>query len=138
MVETLALSAAGLPYFLLYLAASFVLVGLFILLYVQVTPQREIMLLRQGNAAAAVSFGGAVIGFIIPLSQSVAQSFNLLDMALWSLVALVVQLALFFLANLLVQDAGRKITEGDLGTAGFLAITAVGGGMLNAACMTYG
>ena len=134
--EAMATSAAGLPAFLLYLVSSLVLVGLFILVYVQVTPQRELTLLRQGNAAAAVSFGGAVLGFVIPLSQAVAQSHNLLDMALWASIALLVQIVVFLLANLLVGKAGQKIADGDLGAAIFLALTAVAGGMLNAACMT--
>ena len=135
--EAMATSAAGLPAFLLYLVSSLVLVGLFILVYVQVTPQRELTLLRQGNAAAAVSFGGAVLGFVIPLSQAVAQSHNLLDMALWASIALLVQIVVFLLANLLVGKAGQKIADGDLGAAIFLALTAVAGGMLNAACMTF-
>ncbi len=135
--KSIALSAAGLPAFLLYLVASFALVGLFILIYVRVTPQRELALLRQGNAAAAISFGGAVLGFVIPLSQAVAQSQNLADMALWSLIALLVQIVVFLLANLLIGKAGQKITDGELGAASFLAFMSIAGGMLNAACMTF-
>ena len=135
--EAIALSAAGLPAFVLYLVASLALVGLFILVYVQVTPQRELTLLRQGNTAAAISFGGAVLGFVIPLSQAVAQSQNLADMALWSAVALLVQIAVFFLANLLIGKAGQKIADGDLAAASFLVFMSIGGGLLNAACMTF-
>lgn len=135
--ESLALSAAGAPAFLLYLLASFALVGLFILVYVQVTPQREFALLRQGNAAAAISFGGAVLGFVIPLSQAVAQSLNLIDMAFWSALALLVQIVVFLLANLLIGKVGQKITAGDLAAASFLAFMSIGGGLLNAACMTF-
>lgn len=135
--EAIASSAAGLPAFLLYLAASLALVGLFILVYVQVTPQRELALLRDGNAAAAISLGGAVLGFVIPLSQAVAQSRNLVDMALWSVVALLVQIVVFLLANLSVGRAGQKIAEGDLSAAIFLAFMSIGGGLLNAACMTF-
>jgi putative membrane protein len=135
--DAIALSAAGLPAFLLYLGASLALVALFVLVYVQVTPQREVALLRQGNAAAAISFGGAVLGFVIPLSQAVGQSQNLVDMAFWSVVALVVQIVVFLLANLLVGEAGRKITDGELGAASFLAFMSIGGGLLNAACMTF-
>jgi len=130
-------SAAGLPAFLLYLVSSVALVALFIAVYVQVTPQRELALLREGNVAAATAFGGAILGFVIPLSQAVAQSQNLVDMALWSAVALVVQIAVFLLAGALIGQAGQKVARGDLGAAIFLALTAVAGGMLNAACMTF-
>lgn len=135
--EAVAASAAGVPAFLLYLAAGLVLVALFMLAYVQATPQREIELLRQGNAAAAIGLGGAVLGFVIPLSQAVAQSHNLVDMVVWSAIALLVQIAIFLLASLLVGEAGRKIAAGETAPAIFLAFMSVAGGVLNAACMTF-
>ena len=35
-------------------------------LYALITPHREIRLIREGNAAAAVSFGGVLVGLAIP------------------------------------------------------------------------
>jgi len=130
-------SAAGLPYFLLFMAAALVLVALFVVIYIRITPHAEMTLIRQGNSAAAVSFGGAVLGFTIPLAQAVAQSANLLDLAIWAVIALVMQLLIFWITSMLLGGAGRKIEAGDMAAAVFLAFMAVAGGMLNAASMTY-
>lgn len=130
-------STAGLPSFLLFAAAALVLVALFVVIYIRVTPHAEIALIRQGNTAAAVSFGGAVLGFALPLAQAISQSVNLLDLAIWAVVALVVQLIVFGIATFLLGGAARKIEAGDMAAALLLAFVAVAGGILNAACMTY-
>ena len=131
-----AASLAGLPDFVVYLLVALALVALFTWLYMLVTPQRELALIRAGNQAAAVSLGGAILGFAIPLAMSIAQSHDLLDMAIWSVIALVVQLGVFFLCGLLIDHEAKRITEGDMAAASFLAITSVAAGLVNAACMT--
>jgi putative membrane protein len=130
-------SLSGLPLFLIFAGSCIVALAAFIFLYTLITPHHELTLVRQGNMAASISFGGAVIGFVIPLSQAVAQSVNLLDMGIWAVIALVVQLIVFFLASLLLRGASKKIEAGDLAAGAFLALMAVAGGILNAACMTY-
>jgi len=130
-------SLSGLPLFLVFAGSCIVALAAFIFLYTLITPHHELTLVRQGNTAASISFGGAVIGFVIPLSQAVAQSVNLLDMGIWAVIALVVQIVVFFLASLLLKGASKKIEAGDLAAGAFLALMAVAGGILNAACMTY-
>ena len=130
-------SLSGLPLFAIFAGSCVVALAAFIVLYTLVTPHRELTLVRQGNTAAAVSFGGAVIGFVIPLSQAVAQSVNVIDMAIWAALALIVQLVVFGLASLLLKGASKKIEAGDMAAGCFLAFMAIAGGILNAACMTY-
>ena len=129
-------SLAGVPAFLLYLVAAFALVAIFIVLYTLLTPQREIALIREGNAAAAISLGGAILGFAIPLSKSISQSRDVLDMVVWAIIALAVQLAAFFLSGLVISHEAKRISEGDLAAAWYLAFPAVGAGLINSACMT--
>ena len=129
-------SLAGVPAFLLYLVAAFALVAIFIVLYTLLTPQREIALIREGNAAAAISLGGAILGFAIPLSKSINQSRDVLDMVVWAIIALAVQLAAFFLSGLVISHEAKRISEGDMAAAWYLAFTAVGAGLINSACMT--
>jgi len=135
--SSIAVSLAGVPQFLLYLAAALVLVALFLVLYSVITPQRELRLIRQGNVAAAVSLGGALLGFAIPLSKSIEQSHDIADMVIWSGVALVVQLTVFVLSGLVIAHEARKLEEGDLAAASFLAFAAVSAGLIDAACMSY-
>ncbi len=130
-------SFAGFDDFLVYLAVSMGLLGMFAAIYVRITPHREIELIRQGNIAAAYSFCGAFLGFIIPLSSAVKHSVSLVDMAIWGLVALVVQVANFVVVKLMVPRIGENIAEGKEASGFFLGAFSLGVGMLNAACMTW-
>ena len=130
-------SIRGLPPFALYFVCSLALLGLFLVIYVRITPYREFALIREGNAAAAASLSGSMIGFVIPLARSITQSANLADMALWGVIALVVQLLVYFIATRLMPGITGDIPAGKVGPGVFLGALSVATGILNAACMTY-
>lgn len=130
-------SLAGLPGFVLYFGASLVFLALFCGLYARVTPYAEFRMVRQGKLAPAVSLSGAVLGFVFPLASAVSHSVGLLDMLLWSVVALVVQISVFLLVQKLVPDLSEQMNQDRLGPAVLLATLAVSVGLINAACMTY-
>jgi putative membrane protein len=136
-MEIIQYSIGGLPAFLLYLATSLALLALFLAIYIWITPYRELALIREGNAAAAASLAGTIIGFAIPLAHAVALSVNLADMALWGLIALVVQLLVFFIVTRLIPDIARDIPAGKLAPGILLGALSLATGILNAACMTY-
>ena len=123
--------------FLLYFGVAFVFEAVFIALYMAVTPHHEAALIEQGNAAAAISLGGAVLGFTLPLGSAIVHSVSLLDMAIWSAVALLVQLAVYLLVNFMLRGVSRRIEEGDTAAATILAVASLSIGMINAASMTY-
>ena len=129
-------SLAGLPAFLLYFSLALALFGLFLAVYLAVTPYRELTLIRQGNAAAAISLGGAAVGFVLPLARAVTQSVSALDLVVWGVVALIVQVVVFFLVGKLVPRFAEAIREGRIAGAILLASLAIGVGLLNAASMT--
>ena len=123
--------------FLAYLAVAVVLLVVFIAIYIWVTPYREIALIREGNMAASFSLSGAILGFVVPLAAAIEHSVNLVDMAIWGLIAMVVQVAAFVVVKLLVPSLPRDIPA-DKGAAGFfLGALSLAVGLLNAACMTY-
>ncbi|MDS4042475.1 MAG: DUF350 domain-containing protein [Candidatus Competibacter sp.] len=130
-------SLAGLPSFLLYFATAIGLLLLFLLAYVFITPYREITLIREGNAAAAASLSGALLGFVLPLASAIAHSVSLPDMAIWGLIALVIQLLVYLAARLLLPDLARDIPAGKVATGVFLGALSLAIGVVNAACMTY-
>lgn len=130
-------SIGGLPAFLLYLVTSFALLALFIFIYIWITPYHELMLIREGNAAAAASLSGTILGFVIPLAHSVALSENLADMALWGGIALVVQLLVFFAVTRILPGIARDIPAGKVAPGVLLGALSLATGILNAACMTY-
>ncbi len=130
-------SFAGFDDFLVYLAVSLSLLGAFVAIYVRITPYKEIELIRQGNLAASYSLSGALLGFIVPLSSAVKHSVSLVDMAIWGLVALVVQVAAFVVVKLLLPKISRDIVDGQVAQGFFLGAVSLGIGLLNAACMAY-
>ena len=130
-------SLTGLPAFALYLVSSFVLLAVFIAIYIAITPYKELVLIRDGNAAAAASLSGAIIGFVIPLAHSIAQSASLPDMVLWGLIALVVQLLVFFATTRVLPHLAQDIPAGRVAPGVLLGALSVATGILNSACMTY-
>jgi putative membrane protein len=128
--------ATALPNFVRYVVVGFGLAGLFLVIYGLVTPWREFTLIRAGNASAAVALVGALLGFCLPLANTIAQSVSLTDVVLWSLVALGVQVLVHVAMRLLLPDLKQEI-ESDRPAAGITA----GGfatcfGLINAACLT--
>ena len=123
--------------FLIYFAAALVAVALFITAYMAVTSHHEVSLIKQGNTAAAISFAGALLGFSLPLASAVINAVSLLDMLVWSAIALVVQLGVFLVVDLLLRQVSRHIEEGNVAAGITLAAASLAIGVINAASMTY-
>jgi putative membrane protein len=123
--------------FLLYFGVALLFEAVFIAVYTAVTPHREVSLIKQGNGAASISLGGAILGFTLPLGSVIAHSVDLAHMAMWSGVALLVQLGVFLLVNFLLRDISHRIEDGNLAVASTLAVASLVIGLINAASMTY-
>ena len=130
-------SFAGFDDFLVYMALALVLLAMFIAIYVRVTPYRELQLIREGNMAASFSLSGALLGFIVPLTAAVKYSVGLVDMAIWGLIALAVQIAAFMVVRLLIPTIAEDITANKGAQGFFLGTLSLGVGLLNGACMSY-
>jgi putative membrane protein len=137
IMNIVAQSLSGLPSFLAYFGLGLVLLGAFLVIYSWVTPYNEISLIRAGNVAAAISLAGAIIGFVLPLASAIAHSVGIIDMLVWGVVALVIQIVVFFIVVRLVPHFAEAISAGRVSAATLLASLAVAVGVLNAACMTY-
>jgi putative membrane protein len=83
---------SGLPMLLLQflLVLAPLVAGIFI--YMAVTPFHERELLRNGNPAAATVLGGALVAIAIPLAALWATTGALLDILVWGVVAVLLQL----------------------------------------------
>lgn len=130
-------SIAGLPDFLAYFAFALAILALSVAVYVRVTPYREFALIREGNVSAAVSLSGALIGLVLPLASAIAHSVNPLDMAVWSAIALAVQIVVYAVVGRLVPHFSAAIEAGRVAPAVLLAAVSLCAGILNAACLTY-
>ena len=121
---------------LVYFGIAIVATVLFVAIYVTVTPHREFTLIRQGNSAAAISLGGALLGYTIPLAKAVSQSESVSDMLLWSGVALIAQLVAYGATRLILPTLSSDVNDGKVASGIFLAAMSVSIGLLNAAAMT--
>ena len=125
----------SLPAFATFFLTAVALVTVFLTLYVFVTPYSELALIRAGNEAAAISLGGALIGFALPIAVAVAVSHNLYTMIGWGVIACVVQLLTFTLARLALPGINQNISLGRTASGIFLASLSIGVGILNAGCI---
>ncbi len=130
-------SISGLPEFLLYFVVSLSLVGLYLLVYTLATSHNEFALIRQNVVSAALALGLSLIGFALPLSSAVVHSQNIVDCIIWGLVALVVQILVYWLVRLMIPNLSQRIAAGEMAAALFLGAASLSAGIVNAASMTY-
>ncbi len=122
-----------------YFGISLLFVVIFKYFYKFVTPHDEWKLIKdEQNTAAAVGFGGAVVGFAIALSGAASNSVSLVDFATWGVVALVAQSLAFALVRFgFISRIAQRIEANEISAGIMLAATNIAVGLLNAACMTY-
>ena len=128
-------SLGGLPAFLIYFVVASVLVAAYLFVYTWITPHDEFKLVRENNVAASISLGMSMIGFALPLTSSIAHSDGILDMVIWGTIALIVQIAVYFLTRIAVPELSARIEKGEIAAALWLGTASVTAGMLNAASM---
>jgi putative membrane protein len=128
-------SLAGLPAFLAYFCTAIVSVVAYLFIYNRVTPHNEFQLIRDNDPAAAIALGLSLLGFTLPLVSAIAHSANVLDCLIWALVALIVQIIVYYIVRIPVPDLSRRIAAGELAPAIWLGLASLSAGALNAASM---
>jgi putative membrane protein len=135
-LETVGASFVELPWFFAYMATAVGLTLIYVVIYIWVTPHPEIKLIRENNLAASLAFAGSLIGFCLPLASAIAHSVALVDCVAWGLIALIVQIAIFFLVRLPMPKISERIEKGEMASGLWLGAASLAGGLLNAASMT--
>ncbi len=132
-------SLSGLTPFLLYFGTGLVAMVLFKVLYALLTPFDEWQLVKQDfNTAAAISIGGALVGFTLALASAAKHSVAYGDFLIWAAVAMAAQLLAFMVVRLvLMPTIVSKIENNQIAGAVVLASVNISVGLLNAACMSY-
>jgi putative membrane protein len=129
---------ANLPAFIEWWSLAALLSFAFAAIYLFITPQREMrLILHQGNVSAAVCFCGALLGYVLPLASALVHGDSLLDFLLWGLVAMLVQILVYFVMRLLIRNLTSYIEEDRIAVAILVATVSLGSGILNAAAMVY-
>lgn len=127
---------SGFPAFLAHYVLAILFLVIFGAIYTKITHHNEFALIRQGNTAAAIALAGSLIGFSLPLAASVEFSVSILDNALWATVSLIVQIAIYYLARLIIDDLSGRIERQEISAGIWLGAVSITGGQLAAASMT--
>jgi putative membrane protein len=109
--------AAGFPVMLLHAVIGLGLLFAGSALYAFLSPHREIGLVRDANAAAAVSLGGVGIGLAIPLAAALIATTSALDILLWGGAVTVLALLIFRLLDLVLAGLPQRMREGEVSAA---------------------
>jgi len=135
-LETVGASLNEIPWFLAYFGTALILTLVYMVVYMWVTPHDEIKLIRENNLAASLASVGSLIGFSLPLASAIAHSADLDDCAIWGVIAIIVQVVVFFMVRLPVPKISERIEKGETASGLWLGGASLTGGILNAACMT--
>jgi putative membrane protein len=128
-------SLAGLPAFVMYFAVSGAFVIGYLFVYTWITPHDEFALIRANVPGAAVALGMSLIGFALPVASAISHSASVVDCLIWSVIALAVQVLVYFLARIPDPNLSQRIAAGEMASAIWLGIASVAGGILSAAAM---
>ena len=130
-------SLAGLPAFLVYFCTGLVAVVAYLFVYTHITPHNELTLIRANVPSAAIALGLSLLGFVLPVVSAIAHSANVVDCLIWSAIALIVQIVVFFIVKIPVPNLSARIEAGELAPAIWLGLASLAAGALNAASMIY-
>ena len=128
--------ATGFPTTLAHLGVTLALLAAGATLYALFTPWREISLIRDGNAAAAVALSGVLLGLAIPLAVSLSVSTSIKDIVLWGVATVVLQLLAFRLVDMLLTGLPQRIREGETAAAVLLVGAKLATALILAAALT--
>jgi putative membrane protein len=125
----------GLPLLILHLVVTLVLLALGVACYMAITPFNERRMVEEGNPAAGTVLAGTIIALSIPLAATLATSAVVLDIVLWGIVALILQLIAFLFAARLMPGLQAQIEGRNVAAALTLVGLQIAVALLNAAAM---
>lgn len=125
----------GLPMLIVQVVACAVLLAIGVAIYSRLTPFREREMVADGNTAAGTVLAGAILALAIPLAAMLATSSTLVDILVWGVVALILQLVTLGIVALSMRNFRRMIESGNVAAAITLAGAQIAVALLNAAAM---
>ena len=136
MNDQLVTFLTNLSEFLLFFAVAAALAVFFVFVYTRVTRHDELALIKTNSTAAAVAFSGSLIGFALPLASTMINSVNIIELVLWGVIALTVQVLVYLLIRLPMPRISERIEADEVAAGIWLGTCSIVAGILNAASMT--
>jgi putative membrane protein len=130
------LNIAGFANYIIYMLMAGVVLVIFFVIYTWMTPYDEVLLIRQGNMAAALTLGGAIVGFSLTLASVILHSPSMISFMSWSLAGLFVQLLAYVVTTRCLSISKEHIESGNVAYGALLAAISLAVGAINAACIS--
>ncbi|EGF92946.1 hypothetical protein ABI_13850 [Asticcacaulis biprosthecium C19] len=128
--------AEGFPTTLAHAGLTLLMLFLGAFIYSVLTPYKEIQQIREGNSAAAVAYGGVIIGLAIPLAASLAAATSWREILLWGGATIVLQLFVFRLVDFMLAGLPNRINEGETSAAVLLVAAKLAAALVLAAAIS--
>ena len=125
----------GLPFLISHLFITLCLLFIGITSYIFLTPIKEFKLIKDGNLSASISFSGALLGIGIPLASSLSVSNSILEILIWGLTAIVLQLLCFKVTDTFLKDLSKRIEDNQLATSILLFAIKISVSLINSAAI---
>jgi putative membrane protein len=121
------------PRFLIWTTSAGAMLIVASTIYVLLTPWKELALVKGGNASAGLALAGAIAGLAIPIASTLASSVSLFDLLIWGVVALLLQLIVYRLVDVLLRDIPQRIEQDQAGAAIVLIAAKISSALILAA-----
>jgi putative membrane protein len=125
----------GFPDFMLYGAVTLAMIIAGVVIHVLMTPMKEMKLIREGNTAAGIGLAGVIFGLALPMAACLASATSIWDVLIWGVVAILLQLIAFRVADLLLRDLPKRIERNEVGAAVVLVAVKVAAAMITSAAL---
>ena len=122
--------------YLLYLLLAAVLLIAFFVVYTRLTPFNEVLLIRQGNHAAALSLGGSLLGFSATVASCIMHTTDYRQFLAWAFGAMVVQVLAYAVTSRLLRMSKDQIEADNSAFGGLMGAISLSIGLVNAACIS--
>ena len=134
-MEYISALITGLPFLISHLFMTLCLLFIGITSYIFLTPIKELKLIKDGNLSASISFSGALLGIGIPLASSLSVSNSILEIIIWGLTAIVLQLLCFKVTDTFLKDLSKRIEDDQLATSILLFSIKISVSLINSAAI---
>lgn len=120
----------------LHLLAAGLLLFVFFLIYTRATPFDEITLIRQGNVAAALTLGGALVGFSMTVASGLIHTGDLKSFLGWSAAAAAIQLLTYVLVTRMLHMSKEHVESNNVAFGVLLASISISVGAVSAGALS--
>ena len=134
-MEYISALVTGLPFLISHLFITLCLLFIGITSYIFLTPVKELKLIKGGNLSASISFSGALLGIGIPLASSLSVSISILEIIIWGITAIILQLLCFKVTDTFLKDLSKRIEDDQLATSILLFSIKISVSLINSAAI---